>query len=70
MAEKVISLTLEGKAKLPASDPSTPGTQPSNPSDPEDNAPTGDHVVIMTAYTMLTVVVLLAVLILKKRRFF
>lgn len=61
---------LEGKAKLPASNPSTPGTQPSNPSDPEDNAPTGDHVVIMTAYTMLTVAVLLAVLILKKRRFF
>ena len=62
---------LEGAAKLPASEPSNPeATDPTTPADPEDNAPTGDHVAVMSAYTVLTVVVILAVLVLKKRNFF
>ena len=71
-------IVLEGAAKLPASAPeatepeaSTPETTvPGTPADPDGNAPTGDHVAVMTAYTILTAAVILAVLVLKKRNFF
>ena len=64
-------VVVEGAAKLSGSEPSNPGSsEPTTPADPEENAPTGDHAAVMTVYTVLTVTVILAVLVLKKRNFF